>query len=153
MRKFLAAIMTTATLATTAHAGERLSFQLHGLVTPCRTSYTDFTDVRWTNDSGAVLYLREARVWAGHDQGRIADVTVSLIRERDGNLIVWAPRDHYADNAQPIITIHTYTPDYVVILPGDVLLLRVSCVWWKGTEAPMTAATAWISVLTERPKE
>lgn len=141
-------------LATPVAAGERFTMQIAGLTERCGSQWEApevWASQSWRNPFGQAIYMREARVWIGFDHGRVADVAVQLVRERDGNLLVSAPFDRYAEPSQPIIVASTFAPDYVEVRPDDVLVLRLACVWWIGEESPTSAAAAYISFTREKP--
>lgn len=153
--KTVISLLVVLLLVAPAFAGERWSGQVAGLVAPCGSEWParveDWPSATWRNESGVPLWIREARIWFGFNYRGVTDIAAYLVRERDGNTLVWAPFDHYADPSQPMIVTNTFTPDYVRLDPGDAVILRLFCNGFVPDNGLTGAASAWLSVVTEKP--
>lgn len=103
---------------------------------------TDYTAV-WTNDTGGPLHVRQAQIWLGMYLGAQADFWVWLALD-DGNVLGHSNWDHYADPTAPHMLHYTYAPDFILIQPGQELVLNYGCnQLGRDTAVGDTAVTLW----------
>ena len=93
--------------------------------------------VRWTNQTGRLLYLRKAYVWSGVQKGIIADVHAELNhRGPDGtlkSLVALCQWDRYAEPTAPNNSVWVDFDTYMTIEPGDRLELMYFMAQLVGT--------------------
>lgn len=90
----------------------------------------------WANPSLGPIYLRSATLWAGMDKGGIADYSGSVNRASDNVPIIHFFWDHYGNPNGPHTVWHSFSPDYVLLLPGEKVILRSWCKQVGGDRRP-----------------
>lgn len=80
----------------------------------------------WQNNTGGALYVRQAQVWLGMYQGAVADFWVWLATD-SGNVLGHSNWDHYADPTNLHNLRYVYAPDFVLLEPGQAVILFYGC--------------------------
>jgi hypothetical protein len=81
----------------------------------------------WTNNK--IRLVRKGQLWMGMNGGTVADFGFAVRRERDKTMLFRGNWDHYAEptGINDQIVDMDFSPDYILLLPGDKLALFHHC--------------------------
>jgi hypothetical protein len=75
------------------------------------------------------MVVRKGQLWMGMNGGTIADLGFMVVRDRDETFLFRGNWDHYAEptGIQDQIVDMDFTPDYVLLFPGETITLYYHC--------------------------
>lgn len=96
----------------------------------CTEKY-QWNTLEWQNHG--VKLVRKAQVWGGMNAGAVADLGFFVVRKSDNTNLAIGNQDHYKDGE--LFLMYDFAPDYILLLPGDTLVLGYHCNIWKEQDA------------------
>jgi hypothetical protein len=91
------------------------------------TREKELQTLTWENKTPRII--RKGQLWMGMSGGTIADLGFMVVRDRDQTFLFRGNWDHYAEPSgiNDQIVDMDFSPDYVLLLPGETLTLYYHC--------------------------
>ncbi len=98
----------------------------------------------WTNTTGRTLKIRKAYLWTGIDLNGVCDTDVEVRRQSDSTLVAKVAWDHYSNPTAESGKIFDFGPNYVTVLPGEVLVMNYMTHTFGGNFNAAHRCELWI---------
>jgi hypothetical protein len=100
------------------------------------------------NTTGTTIYVKKTAIWHGVDFNQIAGVNSEMYRRSDFALVMTFPEQRFAQPNGTTQLVTDFTPDYFMLVAGDVLDVYYACIPISGSGFhAQISATVWYTTV------